>query len=141
MGRRAARNGAATTLPSGNPIAALFDGLPLEHHELLEGRLVIDDEDNFGALYRPRDQQHGTSMASLITHGDLETAGKPIATPVYVRPILRPHENYDQSVDERTPEDRLLIDLIHSAVRRMKGTLTEPGNRAKREGCQSLVRE
>ncbi len=120
-------NGDTETCPDGAPLAALFDGLPLEHHRLLEERLIIDDEDNFGALYRPRDQQHGTSMASLIVHGDLGAAGKPIATPIYVRPILRPYENFDQSVVEKTPEDRLLIDLIHRAVRRMKGTATEPG--------------
>ncbi len=123
----APKNGDAPRPPSGEPIAALFDGLPLEHHELLEGRLFIDDEDNFGALYRPKDQQHGTSMASLIAHGDLGGEGNPIATPIYVRPILRPYENFDQSVVEKTPEDRLLIDLIHRAVRRMKGTATEPG--------------
>jgi Subtilase family len=120
-------NGEVDALPDGSPLVALFDGLPLEHHRLLDGRLVIDDEDNFGALYRPRDQQHGTSMASLIAHGDLGAAGAPITSPIYVRPILRPYENFDQSVVEKTPEDRLLIDLIHRAVRRMKGTATEPG--------------
>ena len=119
--------GEAKEHPAGLPIAALFDGLPLEHHRLLDGRLIIDDEDDFTSLYRPRDQQHGTAMASLIVHGDLSVAGKPLGMPIYVRPILRPYEDFDQSVVEKTPEDRLLIDLIHRAVRRMKGTATEPG--------------
>lgn len=107
-------------LPSGPAVAGLLDGLPLEHHDLLEGRLIIDDEDGFGSLYSPRDQQHGTSMASLIAHGDLGAGGEPIGTPIYVRPILRPYKNFDDSVVEKTPEDRLLIDLIHQAVRRMR---------------------
>jgi len=51
-------------------IVALLDGLPLEHHTLLDGRLVIDDPDGCAASYQPNQQRHGTAMASLIIHGD-----------------------------------------------------------------------
>jgi hypothetical protein len=115
------------TLPEGEPVVALLDGMPLEHHDLLEGRLRIDDEDDFANLYQSRQQQHGTAMALLITHGDLSATGKPISRPVYVRPILVPYENPDRDVYEKIPDDRLLVDVVHRAVRRIKGWASQPG--------------
>jgi hypothetical protein len=56
----------------GAPVAALFDGLPMAQHELLRDRLEIDDPDDCEAQYgRASEQRHGTAMASLILHGDL----------------------------------------------------------------------
>lgn len=115
-------NGKPRPLPTGKPVVALLDGLPLEHHELLEGRLIIDDENDHASRYRASQQQHGTSMASLIAHGDLGSDGAPIETPIYVRPILVPAEDINKNVVEQTPDDRLLIDIIHEAVLRIKGT-------------------
>jgi hypothetical protein len=115
------------SLPKGEPVVALLDGIPLEHHDLLEGRLRIDDEDDCARRYQPGQQQHGTAMASLIVHGDLDEEGKPIARPIYVRPILVPYEDLNKAVYEKTPDDRLLVDVIHRAVRRIKGTASEPG--------------
>ena len=122
-------NGKPRPLPKGAPVVALLDGLPLEHHELLEGRLIIDDENDYASRYKARQQQHGTSMASLIAHGDLGGDGLPIETPIYVRPILVPFEDFNKNVAERTPDDRLLIDIIHEAVLRIKGAA---GQREKR---------
>lgn len=56
-------------------------------------------------------------MASLIIHGDLSTSGAALRRPVYVRPILQPHEMFDRT--EVVPSDELLVDLIHRAFRRM----------------------
>lgn len=117
----------AGPLPKGEPVVALLDGLPLEHHKLLNGRLRIDDEDNCSSRYQPRQQQHGTAMASLITHGDLSGTDEPLPSPIYVRPILVPYEDLNKNVEERTPDDRLLVDVIHRAVRRIKGTPDSPG--------------
>ncbi len=117
----------AGILPGGEPVVALLDGMPLEHHDLLEARLRIDDEDGYARRYQPGQQQHGTAMASLIAHGDLGAAGMPIARPIYVRPVLIPHEGLDGTVYEKTPDDRLLVDIIHRAVRRIKGTANDPG--------------
>ena len=36
-------------MPAGDPIVALFDGLPLANHRLLAGRLLIDDPDDWAA--------------------------------------------------------------------------------------------
>jgi hypothetical protein len=56
----------------GPPVAALLDGLPMAQHGKLSDRLVIDDPDDFEARYGAAgEQRHGTAMASLILHGDL----------------------------------------------------------------------
>ncbi|MCE5245867.1 S8 family peptidase, partial [bacterium] len=104
----------------GEPVVALFDGLPLQNHRRLAGRLVIDDPDNFENDYQAADRRHGTGMASLIVHGDLDANEPPISRRLYVRPILRPDPR-----DWRTPrretvaESDLVVDLIHRAVRRL----------------------
>jgi len=58
-------------IPLREPVAALLDGLPLENHALLSGRIVVDDPDGWASSYPAEDRQHGTSMASLIVHDDL----------------------------------------------------------------------
>lgn len=97
------------------PLAALLDGFPVQNHVRLANRLLIDDPDNLEPLYPVARRAHGTEMASLIIHGDLSHGGAPITRPLYVRPVLRPTPN-----GERTPADRLLVDVIYQAVRRMK---------------------
>ncbi|MHC5053600.1 MAG: S8 family peptidase [Planctomycetota bacterium] len=109
-----------TRLPEaqGDPILALLDGLPLEGHALLAGRLKIDDPDGFGAHYSPSSQIHGTAMASLILHGDLDAHEEPLGRPIYVRPIMKP----DPNGREQIPEDELPVDLTWRAFRRMIDT-------------------
>lgn len=104
----------------GEPIVALLDGLPLANHLLLARRLIIDDPDDWADEYAAKDRVHGTAMASLIVHGDLSAPSAPPTRPVYVRPILRPDVQDPQPRrDERTPDDQLLIDLVHRAVHRL----------------------
>jgi hypothetical protein len=104
------------------PYIALLDGLPLSNHLALDGRLHIDDADDFESLYsNPVDQIHGTSMASLIIHGDLNNVDRPLDTPLYVRPILAPgHPQMDGRRLEQIPSEFLPVDLVHRAVVRMK---------------------
>jgi hypothetical protein len=102
------------------PIAALLDGLPVENHELLAGRLVVDDPDNWTEDYPTNDRQHGTAMASLIAHGDLGREQAPLDTRIYVRPIMRPDErDWRDPRVEAIPRNSIPADLIHRAVRRM----------------------
>jgi len=103
---------------NGTAVVALLDGLPLANHPMLRGRVEIDDPDGRGDNYPAAERTHGTAMASLIALGDLGMADAPLARPIYARPIMRPAGPNGQRV-ERTPEDRLLIDLVHEAVRRM----------------------
>ena len=109
----APREGVSSELPR----VALLDGLPLANHDALAGRLVVDDPDGLGEDYQLASRYHGTAMASLIIHGDLATHSEPIERPLYVRPIMRPHEFV--SGHEQTLPDRLFPDLLHRAVKRI----------------------
>jgi hypothetical protein len=103
---------------SGAPIVAMLDGLPLANHARLQGRLIIDDPNQWAEAYPAGERVHGTAMASLIAWGELDGAGTALAAPIYARPILRPDPNSNPR-EECTPDDRLLVDLVHEAVRRM----------------------
>ena len=105
-------------LPFGNPIVAILDGYPLSRHEILNNRLIIDDPDNMEAYYQVGDRKHGTAMCSLIVKGDLNNEEAFLPTPLYVRPIMRPNER-DFNRNEYVPDDILLIDTVHRAVRRI----------------------
>lgn len=107
-------------LPQGQPVIGLFDGLPLEHHMLLENRMLIDDPDDFSEFYSVNDRCHGTAMSSLIINGDLNDQGSVLDTPLYVRPIMKPSPfNQNNQNIEIVPNDVLFVDLIHRAVRRI----------------------
>ena len=99
------------------PIAALIDGVPIQSHELLNGRLDIDDPDNLEEMSVVTERYHGTSMASLILHGDWNLKGEPISRRLHVRPILYAPGN---GGPEHPRQDRLFVDAVYSAVRRMK---------------------
>jgi hypothetical protein len=103
-------------LPTQAPRAALLDGLPMAQHAKLANRLSIDDPDDHGAEYgRASEQLHGTSMASLIVHGDLNAAiqSEPVQSQIYVRPVMYPQEvGFDGKRREQMPPDRLAIDLV-----------------------------
>lgn len=102
---------------TGLPRIALLDGLPFVNHDVLTGRLIVDDPDGLGQEYPVLARQHGSAMASLIIHGDLSAPGEPLDRPLYVRPIMRPHEF--ATGNEQVVDDKLLTDLLHRAVRRM----------------------
>lgn len=99
------------------PIAALLDGLPIQNHRLLVSRLRVDDPEGLDATYQVAAREHGTTMASLIIHGDLNNNEPPIKRPLYVRPILQPTPG---GGSERANSERLFIDVVHQAVRRIK---------------------
>ena len=101
----------------GLPRIALFDGVPMENHVALAGRLRIDDPDGQTAKYELAQRSHGSGMASLIAHGDLSEPEPALPQSIYLRPILEPHSVY--SDDEVVPQDQLLIDLIHRAFHRV----------------------
>ena len=103
--------------PTGEPIVALLDGLPMSGHIALSGRLNIDDPDDLSAHYEPSQQRHGTAMASLIAHGPLDAPGVGLGRPIYVRPVLRPDPNTPEL--EVFPTDSLLIDVLHRSLHRI----------------------
>ena len=114
-----AEGAAAPTEPTNvqrTPIAALLDGLPIQNHARLVGRLIVDDPDNLEPIYAVNRREHGTAMASLIIHGDLNRGEMPLSRALFVLPVLRPNEHGV----ERTPPDQLLVDVIYRAVRRIR---------------------
>lgn len=105
------------------PVVALLDGVPLSNHEALRDRLIIDDPDEFDSLYRsPQEHMHGTAMASLILHGDLNHPEEgSLFRPLYVRPIMAPErEQRSGPRPEQIPSFVLPTDIVHRAVLRMK---------------------
>lgn len=107
-------------LPLGNPVVAILDGMPLVNHALLTDRLIFDDPDNYTEFYRANERDHGTTMASLVIHGDLTDVASPLKTPVYFRPIMKPNpSDLSSRRVEEIPNDVLSVDLIHRAVKRI----------------------
>jgi len=107
--------------PTDNPPAlALLDGAPLLRHAALGGRIVFYDPDNYMNDYEPSQQKHGTAMASLICHGDLNrvvTAHISLNRPLYVRPVMKP--NSISGIKEEMPAEIFQEDIIERAVRDM----------------------
>lgn len=108
---------------AGQPIAALLDGVPVQGHERLAGRLMLDDPDDLQARAIVNRRFHGTAMASLILHGDLNAPEAALTRPLYVRPVMIAPAD----LDEHTPGDRLLVDTLYRAILRMRGTPEQPG--------------
>ncbi|WP_295391528.1 S8 family peptidase [uncultured Thiodictyon sp.] len=97
-----------------DPVVALLDGHPLAGHQLLDGRLRINDPDDTLASYQPGEMRHGTAMASLILHGELDFNAPPLTRPLYCRPVLVPDPGCPDR--EHIPETAFAEDRIHRAV-------------------------
>lgn len=106
-------------LPTGDAVVAVLDGMPMQNHRLLRGRVIVDDPDDYASGYESKYRIHGTSMVSLAIYGDLKRGNPPISSPVYVRPILKPKYTSVDEVTECVPDSSLFIDVLHRAVKRM----------------------
>lgn len=107
----------AVTLPppeDQEPVVALLDGYPFAGHQLLDGRLRINDPDDTLSHYQPGEMRHGTAMASLILHDELDSNAPPLTYSLYCRPILEPDPDY--SGREHVPETAFAEDRVHRAV-------------------------
>ncbi|MCX5674673.1 MAG: S8 family peptidase [Planctomycetota bacterium] len=106
--------------PKGTPVVALLDGMPLANHPLLAGRIVVDDPDGWEGTYPSAQRWHGTQMASLIVHGELDGNGPVLPRPIYVRPVMRPNPyGWVDPPEECIPHDALPVDLMYRAVLRI----------------------
>ena len=99
----------------GDCIAALLDGYPVDQHQLLANRLRIVEVEIHGAHAPALSRQHGTAMASLIVHGDLQSPdATPINRPLAVLPVLvSPGAGFKES----TPKGKLPIGVIYRALK------------------------
>ncbi|RSZ59391.1 S8 family peptidase [Massilia atriviolacea] len=109
------------------PVLALLDGAPLQRHNFLRNRILLDDIFDLDRLYQPGQRRHGTSMASLIVHGDLASLNsRPLVSKLYCVPVMQPDQG-SAAKDEHMPNDVFFEDRIHVAVRRMfEGTNDVP---------------
>jgi hypothetical protein len=99
----------------GEPIVAILDALPQSAHPLLRGRLIVDDPLDLDALASGT-RLHGTSMASIVLHGDLNGPGPVLSRRIHFRPVMFE----PAGGKERFPDDRLVVDVFHEAILRMK---------------------
>ena len=109
--------GGAAPDPAQPPIAALLDGVPVQRHQLLDGRVVVDDPDALEDRSPVAGRRHGTAMASLILHGDRGQPEPPLSRLLHIHPVM--HAPEDGRPEGFRP-DRLLVDTIHRAVLRMR---------------------
>ncbi|WP_218578277.1 S8 family serine peptidase [Vineibacter terrae] len=105
----------------GTPILALLDGVPIAAHALLAAHLVVDDLFGLEAAAPVADRVHGTAMASLIIHGDRNSPEPPLPRRIHVVPVM--------GAGDAFPDDRLIVDLIYTAVVAMRDgpQATSPG--------------
>lgn len=96
----------------GEPILALLDGVPVSGHRRLAAHIDLDDAFDLepGAMVEAR--AHGTAMASLIIHGDLNRVEDRLSRQIHVIPVM--------GDGDRFPRDRLVVDLIYLAVMRLR---------------------
>lgn len=99
-------------------VAAILDGVPNLQHSALKNRLMFDDPDNLVAQYQPGERRHGTTMASLIVHGDLsEGSQSPLSSYVYHLVVMQPDPS--NRLTEYFPDHVFFEDRIERAVRRL----------------------
>ena len=108
-------------LPLGDPILALLDGVPVAAHPLLAAHVVVDDQFDLEPSAPVAERVHGTAMASLIVHGDRNRAEPALPRRIHVVPVLGAYDAF--------PSDRLIVDVVYSAVIRMRegAAATAPG--------------
>ena len=104
-----------TTLPTDECIAALLDGYPIENHETLAGRLIVEEVEVRSVQVPVQNRDHGTSMASMILHGDLAVSPPPsINRPLAVLPILSMSNS-----GEGIQTNRLAIGVVYRTLSRI----------------------
>ncbi|MCR6724922.1 S8 family peptidase [Agrobacterium fabrum] len=98
-------------------VAAILDGYPMENHQLLAGRVEVEEVDITAATVPVNRRYHGTAIASLILHGDLAAGEEPLSRKLKAVPILAAPQGLG---DERLDSDYLPIGLIYRAVKSLK---------------------
>lgn len=109
----------ADNAAEGNPVAAVFDGVPIANHPYLADRIALDDPDDLTGM-SIGSRAHGTAMASLVIYGDLNRGGDAVRREIYLRPLLVDTDNFPGIENERTLPDRILVDDLVRATRRLK---------------------
>lgn len=102
---------------TGDCIAALLDGYPVDQHRLLADRMHLVEVDVSGAQAPAQTREHGTAMASLIIHGDLKSPDTaPLNRPLAVLPVL---VSPGPGRKETMPAGKLPIGVIYRALKKI----------------------
>ncbi|TNE45216.1 MAG: S8 family peptidase [Sphingomonadales bacterium] len=96
----------------GEPILALLDGVPVSTHRQLAAHIDLDDPFELEPHALVESRAHGTAMASLIIHGDLNRNEDRLPRQIHVIPVMGNGDAF--------PDDRLVVDLIYLAVMRLR---------------------
>ena len=92
----------------------LLDGTPIAGHRTLDGGVVIEDVHDLVVRSPVATRRHATEMASLILRGDLISDGHPIGDcRLLAIPLL-----VDTEGGAISPDNRLFVDLVHTALQR-----------------------
>lgn len=103
------------------PVVAILDGAPNLLHDALKDRLLFEDPFDLAAEYQLGEKRHGTAMASLVVHGELDAPLAPLIRKVYHLAIMQPNPlaRSFREHEEYFPDNIFLEDRIERAVRRM----------------------
>ena len=90
----------------------LLDGTPIAGHRTLDGGVAIEDVHDLVDRSIVANRRHATAMASLILRGDLNSDGHPLRdSRLLAMPLL-----VDTEDGATSPDDRLFVDLVHTAL-------------------------
>lgn len=96
----------------GEPILAILDGVPVSAHKRLARHIDLDDPFNLEPDALVVTRAHGTAMASLVIHGDLNRGETPLPRKIHMIPVLGNNDDF--------PPNRLIVDMIYLAVTRLR---------------------
>ena len=96
----------------GKAILGVLDGVPVPMHSLLSKHLIVDDPFELESKTSVDSRVHGTAMASLIVHGDLNRGEQSLPRKILLVPVLGEQDKF--------PKERLVVDLIYQAVLKMR---------------------
>lgn len=99
-------------IPLGEPILAMLDGVPVAAHPALARHVVVHDIFGCEPQTQVRDRSHGTAMASLVVHGDLNRSEDQLPRKIHLVPVLGASGLFTR--------DRLIVDLVYTAVSAMR---------------------
>lgn len=112
------------SLPTRRCITALLDGYPVSAHAALSQRITIHEVDVRGEDVPAAVRNHGTAMASLIVHGDLQSTDGALTRPVALFPVLSSSGNPGNQ--ETTPKGKLPIGVIYRALKELVSNRAKP---------------
>lgn len=106
------------------PILTIIDAVPQQNHVRLAGRLIVEDALRLEPLSVGA-RRHGTAMASLVIHGDLDRGEPPLTRRIVLAPLMFAPDASDEIF---RPERILVDDFVMSVLRIKRGISGVPAS-------------